>query len=40
MERCEGTQNEQRGLDTDTLKGKVIFWRRMTPILKIMDDAA
>ena len=38
MEICGSRQIEQCGLDADTFKGKVIFWRRMAPILRKLDD--
>ena len=34
-----GRQIEQPGLEMNTFEGKVIFWRRMAPILKKLDSA-
>ena len=38
LERCNRRITERRGLDTDTFDGKVIFWRRMAPTLKKLED--
>ena len=38
LEKCEGFTHEQRNLNMDEEKGKLIFWRRMAPKLKKMDD--
>ena len=38
MEQCEGFSYEQRNLNMDEEKGKLIFWRRMAPKLKKLDD--
>ena len=38
LEKCEGFLHEQRNLNMDEEKGKLIFWRRMAPKLKKMDD--
>ena len=38
LEKCEGFLHEQRNLNMDEEKGKLIFWRRMAPKLKKLDD--
>ena len=38
LEQCEGFSYEQRGLNFTKEKGKQIFWRRMAPKLKKIDD--
>merc|ERR1739838_220144 len=38
MEQCEGFSHEQRNLDMNEERGKLIFWRRMVPKLKTMND--
>ena len=38
MEQCEGFSYEQRNLNLDEEKEKKIFWRRMAPKLKKLDD--
>ena len=38
MEQCEGFNYEQRGLDLTEEMGKQIFWRRMAPKLKKLND--
>merc|ERR1711892_1098580 len=38
MEQCEGFFHEQRNLDMNEERGKLIFWRRMAPKLKTLND--
>ena len=38
LEQCEGFSYEQRGLDLTEEMGKQIFWRRMAPKLKKLDN--
>ena len=38
LEKCEGLTYEQRNLNMDEERGKLIFWRRMAPKLKKLDD--
>ena len=38
LEQCTGFAHEQRGLDLTQEMGKQIFWRRMAPKLKKIDD--
>ena len=38
LEQCEGFSYEQRGLNLTEEMGKQIFWRRMAPKLKKIDD--
>ena len=38
LEKCEGFSYEQRNLNMDEEKGKQIFWRRMAPKLKKLDE--
>ena len=38
LEQCEGFSYEQRGLDLIAEMGKQIFWRRMAPKLKKLDN--
>ena len=38
LEKCEGFKYEQRGLNLNEAMGKQIFWRRMAPKLKKLDD--
>merc|ERR1712123_124567 len=38
MEQCEGFSHEQRNLDMNEERGKLIFWRRMAPKLKSLND--
>ena len=38
LEQCEGFRYEQRGLDLTEEMGKQIFWRRMAPKLKKLDQ--
>ena len=38
LEQCAGFVHEQRNLNMDEERGKLIFWRRMAPKLKKLDD--
>ena len=38
LEQCTGFTHEQRGLDLTQEMGKQIFWRRMEPKLKKLDE--
>jgi len=38
LELCEGFSHEQRNLDMNEERGKLIFWRRMAPKLKTLND--
>ena len=38
LEQCEGFHHKQRGLDLTQEMGKQIFWRRMAPKLKKLDN--
>ena len=38
LEKCAGFVHEQRNLNMDEERGKLIFWRRMAPKLKKLDD--
>ena len=38
LEHCEGFRYKQRGLDLTEEMGKQIFWLRMGPKLKKIDD--
>ena len=38
LEVCTGLSHEQRGLNMDEEKGKLIFWRRMAPKLKELTN--
>ena len=38
LEKCDGFKYEQRGLNLNEEIGKQIFWRRMAPKLKKLDE--
>ena len=38
LKKWEGFLHEQRNLNLDEEKGKLIFWRRMAPKFKKLDD--